>query len=52
MTSVNAHARPGESSGRHLKTKELQRGVYFATYRCSFIAPEAALESAAGALAA
>ena len=28
-----------------------ERGVYFATYRGSFIAPEAALESDAGALA-
>jgi len=29
-----------------------ERGVYFATYRGSFLAPEAALESDAGALAA
>jgi len=29
-----------------------ERGVYFATYRGSFVAPEAALESDAGALAA
>ena len=29
-----------------------ERGVYFATYRGSFIAVEAALESAAGVLAA
>ena len=29
-----------------------ERGVYFATYRGSFIAPEAALDSDAGSLAA
>ena len=29
-----------------------ERGVYFATYRGSFVGPEEALESAAGALAA
>ena len=29
-----------------------ERGVYFATYRGSFVGPEPALESAAGALAA
>jgi hypothetical protein len=29
-----------------------ERGVYFATYRGSFVAPEAALESDADALAA